>query len=384
MLKCENNHFMHIRDIKNINNDGRMVNAPSLFYVNNVLGAHLCADRLTLAIDGRQYVSTFESSLLDRSSSLTVLCSFAEQLLTETTNAVFTSDIGHIGKDGRSETVCITQALDERMIVQCYYRNQLMAKTMSAKTDNGYGYQNKNASEDLYELIFMDPPGGCSSRCDEQRNELIEQSLYLRWIDYETVYAVTTNMFLTLCNGSEPGYLADHFHTMYYQMLCLVIAQRVSLIAFQNELTEISRESRDRKQTKRLLQLQKNFSMFEASMFFEEITSQQQGIEMYRLMRNNFMIYTEAENVKTQISGLTESANTYHDSRINYIGFVLALICIPLSAIEAALAVLQFREDATLKNALCITAVCIVLTGAVIIGYQVYSKAVKKKRHHRH
>ena len=74
------------------------------------------------------------------------------------------------------------------------------------------------------------------------------------------------------------------------------------------------------------MNVQERFSTFESQLCFDEISSQEQAIELYDMFRSSFKIEGELENVKSQLEGLNHTADTYLELGFNKIGYIFALL----------------------------------------------------------
>jgi len=354
VLKCENRKYSSVTEVKNINEYGRRVILPAILDGDG----NLIADSLSLVIgEKEQYESNFSDVITNREIHLDALCKFMEDLLTDSTGLVFTSD-----KNCDKSDVLLMRALDDRMFVYTYLKDKAFIDEFCRKTEvNGedvkYEYQEMDKMKYLYGLMFVDPAGDCSCQDEQMCRELVENHLYKRWIDYGSIYSIVPQAAIMMTTG-EAAYLVDHFNTIYYQLSCFVLAQRVSLITFQRELTEISRVTKDYKRTKMLLDLRERFSVFEASMYYEEITAQEQGIELYKMFRECLSLEAEMENVKSQINGLSESADIYLDLNFNKIGSVLAIIAAVYSCMEILSGVFQGEDPYSVSARIWFTVGC--------------------------
>jgi hypothetical protein len=83
--------------------------------------------------------------------------------------------------------------------------------------------------------------------------------------------------------------------------------------------------------TSELTDIQNRFLSFQGQLCFDEISSEEQAIELYGMMKKQLFIDEELSVTKERISALYEAANTSSGSYLNVIATVFALISVALS-----------------------------------------------------
>lgn len=342
VMECENHGFDKqgnpqntLADVKNINDYGRRIYLP--FIPDNPYWS-ICADTLEIFVpdfakfktDFRLYIGKVVKSADKKSLiNLNHLSSFIKEILGFASKNQFSSKISD-----EKESVYIRPCLDDRMFVATLVndKNETDKFLGEFKKNDYYAYEKDiELSKSLYELVFVDPANGCSCQSKRMRENLLNEHLYKRWIDYGTMYGVAAQSLVMLFNG-EAEHLIGSFLTIYIRMACLCLAQRASLMLFQKETADISRLIH-KKENKislgtvtKLMDLQERFSAFESQICFAEITPQEQGVEMYSMFMKSFFIEKELENVKSQIDGLHDATDTYLDFGFNKIALIFTWI----------------------------------------------------------
>lgn len=69
------------------------------------------------------------------------------------------------------------------------------------------------------------------------RDSLLKEHTYERWAAYGTLYGMTAHSFVA-CTDWQPN--INSFLTQYYQICCIVLAQRASVLNFKDEIMELS------------------------------------------------------------------------------------------------------------------------------------------------
>lgn len=352
VFECENHKHQTISCAKDINNYGRRTVPPFLPNAGGEAYA-LTADLLAVDIPN---VKRFETNFLEflktinglsddeltRKTRLNYTAGFIHEILSYGCPYDFTSD------PYKENAIFIKSGLDDRMFVSsiiidrdfqakaCSYVKKCLNDKNSSQKDD---VENEQISKSLYECVFMDSEGGCTCPSQGMREDLMRDHLYTRWAEFGSLYGISAQSLVMLTSGDfEPG--INSFLTMYVQMVCLSLAQRASLVVFQDEVATISLQIHDKgnritkKTVRALMDLQERFSTFESQYCFQEVSSEEQAIEMYDKIQEFFFIDRSIKNVKSQMDGIHESTDTYLDFNFNKIGYTFTLIGALLSVEE--------------------------------------------------
>lgn len=267
------------------------------------------------------------------------------------------------------KTLFIESIIDDRMFVCCYSEDDnLMEKIckihsegsvegiLELKDDESkrksivqnikfdspseqYGYQaNYKIAKDLYEFIFVDENG---STCQDMFmiQDLLQKSLYTRWIDWGTVQAITHHSLMMLTTQTAPDYLLENHLELYVEMACMVLAQRASILQFQlfaSELTNgLEKDERglNQKRINYLLNLQERYITFQNQLLFFEVSPEEQAVELYKMLNEAMYIDEEKACLADQLESLYEATNVNQDSRFNFWATIFAIITLILAGI---------------------------------------------------
>lgn len=407
ILECENhgtdacgNSQRSFEDIKNINDYGRRISLP--FIPIEPSDYHtICADKLSVEIPG---IDTFDDnyyefakSLWKKESisgeiSLTHMCDFVKRILSYKSDLKFTSKWENSGNS--ENNVYIYPAVDDRMFVNCFVLDEDVANAMRAQENGDYAFlENDDLSKSLYEFAFIDPgkldyndKGNCTCRSSKMRRKLLEEHVYDRWADpdpesdFGTVYTVANQGLMALANGDEYGILSNPFLTEYVNMSSLCLVQKATLIHFQREASAISAgieesgKKINRKTILKLMNLQERFVAYQSQLSFTEVTPQEQGIEMYDLLRKFMFIDREQESLAKRLESLESAADTNLDFGFNKIALIFTIVAIVLSLCGDVLMNIFEDGNILLRSSCYISWVFgltlgISLAVAIIIGY---------------
>ena len=341
ILECENhgidadgNPQTELADINSINDYGRRINLPFIPTAPDYYS--ICADRLSVDIEG---IGCFEDNNLefakslknmndiDKALSMTHMCDFIKKLLGYGADVKFTSK-----PTEEKDYVYIYPALDDRMFVACSFFDKKTADRFNTKINGNYSFEeDEKISKALYGFAFIDPGDDCTCCDAKMRNELLREHIYTRWIDMGTLYTVA-NQGITMLINSYVDFLSDTFLTQTVQMCCLGLVQRATLIHFQREAAllsaniEKSGKKINKRTITRLMNLQERFVAYQSQLSFTEVTPQEQGIEVYELLRKFMFIDKENESLNDRIEKLEAAADTNLDFSFNKIALLFTII----------------------------------------------------------
>ncbi|MCR5264718.1 MAG: hypothetical protein K6D94_12645, partial [Clostridiales bacterium] len=317
----------NIEAVKNINDYGRRIALP--FIPNSGNGfANICADSLTIKLgNGMEFKSEYMDFAVNLDSEEKI---GSKVLLTHI--ATFIKLLFEYGNDYKFVTCStsdpdsfyILPAIDDRMYVDCWISDQDAAAAFSQWEND------KDVKDSLYELAFFDHSGGMSCKNAAAQERLLREHIYDRWIDDRNIYTITSQGMIGI-GGDDCGQsVVDSFLTIYVQMSCLCLVQRASLIHF-NQLTSILSASDGNCNIKmptisKIMNLQESFIAFESQLSFSDVTSQEQGVDIYDMMLKHMMIVRDKESLKETLDALYDASYINLDYRLSKWGGVFAVV----------------------------------------------------------
>ena len=179
--------------------------------------------------------------------------------------------------------------------------------------------------------------------------------------------------------------LVGYFRTHYARMVALVLMQRASILKFSDEVTRLSNLSgkQPEKLAKELDNFYKAYIQFVNQVYFREITAQDQGIELYKLLHDSLGIKDQVKDLDDEISELhnyatllDEKAQSNNLSLLTVLG---SLFLVP-SFIVGFFGMNLLPDD--LKNNrpyLAIVILIVVLIAVGLLGVLWLNKREKKK-----
>ena len=275
------------RDILNINQYGRRILPPFWSEVNAEKRQELSEYLEISGLDTEISKEDFKSYTVDEPWTAT---SMLDSLLKDLT-----------------DNLTLTPVIDDRMFVLSLYKNDDMSR-LSLSAADAYCNPSSPFSEFWYKYLFVDT---WSPTCqnNEMRRDLLRAHTYLRWQDWNSLYGVSRYSFVYLTNSGVPSYLVDYFMTTYARMMEIALVQRASVLCFSNEVTTLTKRGdwTLEKLSEHVDSLNEEYIRFINRMYFNELTSQDQGVELYGLIRQNLDIDSYVEELKDEIEKLHDT-----------------------------------------------------------------------------
>lgn len=275
------------RDILNINQYGRRILPPFWSEVNAEKRQELSEYLEISGLDTEISKEDFKSYTVDEPWTAT---SMLDSLLKDLTG-----------------NLTLTPVIDDRMFVMSLYKNDDMSR-LSLSAADAYCNPSSPFSEFWYKYLFVDT-GWPTCQNDEMMWDLLRSHTYLRWQKWNSLYGVSRYSFVYLTNSGVPSYLVDYFMTTYARMMEIALVQRASVLCFSNEVTTLTKRGdwTLEKLSEHVDSLNEEYIRFINRMYFNELTSQDQGVELYGLIRQNLDIDSYVEELKDEIEKLHDT-----------------------------------------------------------------------------
>lgn len=236
----------------------------------------------------------------------------------------------------------ISPVIDDRMFVVCWYGNNSLIGYLQ-KVNNKKQSYHYESSDLWYKYIFVDGKNiGIANQvmmCD-----LIENTTYPRWINWSTLFGISRYSLVCLTDCSSFAYdtIRVHMERIYYQIAVLLLAQRASIIKFDDEVATISKDVEPviedtkglDKLVKSVRQLDEKIIRFNNTICQQEVTPQEQGIEMFKMGLKNMEIESNLQILKEKVQDLfnfVDLANERETSKGIGIFTVLNAVFLPLA-----------------------------------------------------
>ena len=195
----------------------------------------------------------------------------------------------------------VRPTLDDRMFVVSSYCDNAKKYTtdfqmLSADTTD------EESVNQFYQYIFIDGPGSPGVANKGFQAELLKVHLYKRWIEYGTLYGLSRYSLVSYTTWDKV--LVDT-RTIYYKIAELCLLQRSSVIKFSEEVRRIAAMNENESRlSAHINDLYKNYIIFINKIYFRDITPQEQGIELYDMLREKMKIEKEVTDLDKEINEL--------------------------------------------------------------------------------
>ena len=213
-------------------------------------------------------------------------------------------------------------------------------------------------------LLNADGPGDQAGRiheCSHFEREWVAQRTYRRWLRYGTAYGYTDHSMAMLGaptpNNDPPTWL--HFGQMYFDQLLLMLYVRASLFRFSRELSLISARARGHRAgsasdrttfREKFARLRLDFDLFTNLYQFPLLSTQQQAVEMYSLLRHELDIGALYDEVEREIDGTHEMLELEATQQFTFVATILGVLGILgvfASVVQGAMSLAWFAGDAS-------------------------------------
>lgn len=229
----------------------------------------------------------------------------------------------------------IKPVLDDRMFTACLYRKNNyppLKKAFSHKSHENTSAANANKKKEcdtyrylepeiyrseanrLYQFVFLEDSITCCNI--HMLREKLKKHVLGRWIDWGTIHAAT-EYSLVCVTGENPDRVKDvinPFLTEYVNMVKLALIQRAIITSIEEETQRISDEinindngdlgTTSEMFLKKVEALWQKYIQFETQLYMPEVTFQEQGVELYDLIKNSLRIRELNEYLKDEITNL--------------------------------------------------------------------------------
>lgn len=189
-----------------------------------------------------------------------------------------------------------------------FYRNFDQNRSLAInKSFDGYGFI---ANDFWYKYIFVDGDAK-SCQCETMQEKLAEKHTYDRWVDYNTLYGVTRYSFNMISAplkelrkpSNNAAFVVEYFQTTYFKMVSLVLVQRSMILKYSKDINDYYSCEKNVIEGDKL-ESYPNYLRFINNYFFREISTQEQGIELYEMLLEQLRIENQAKELEKEYDEL--------------------------------------------------------------------------------
>lgn len=331
-------HRTSIDDIKLINDLGRRVSLP--FIPNDKNDPILCAEYIGI-VPKEECRDDIEEKSKDKITNFRKLIKeFYEKKDTISVenmhqyarfiDATLNCNLNHDKKN----TLDVHPTTDDRMFVISMIRDNYLSKQIG----NEDCRKKKSFEDKIYSIVYVDPREATCQH-DGMRQEQLNDALYPRWMDYGSLYGVTGYSFIgiTTSNPNINYNVVQPFYVEYLYMVSAVLAQKLSIMKFASKAEGIARNMKNSrfwrlwKGNKLTNELQEEYITFKNSLLVLEMTCQEQGVELYRLLQKQLRVDAEKDVFDEELHGLYEVVSTNISNNIGVLSLIFAIVAIVIA-----------------------------------------------------
>ena len=257
-------------------------------------------------------------------------CSYTNKTPSNQPAALITDMIHEVATN-----VVLKPVIDDRMFVQCWYKNDEWTKEFSSEET----YQGFLNSSQWYEFVFVDDLNGMSCQNKNMQQEIIKNATYERWQKWCSLYGVSRYSMVYLTHKStetDAPFLFSYFETMYARMAELILVEKASVLRFSAEVTNLSNMDVKSDFGRKVSSLYKEYIRFVNQIHFREVSAQDQGIELYQKLYDVMNLKNHVEKLDDEIEELYNYVSLGEDRKTNSTMSLLtriATIAVPMTVI---------------------------------------------------
>jgi hypothetical protein len=283
----------------------------------------------------------------------------------------------------------VEPVIDDRMFTLCYYENNDEMARIANCSPHSQSFSRNTLNNGAickdfwYKYVFVD--GGDNATCngDNMYKELLSRQTYSRWEHplWGTEYGVSKYSLVALTTETAPHFLLDYFETIYVRLAELVLCQRAALVLFSGEARKLAANGVKENNVNLSTELSNKYIQFINNFCYCEVTAQDQGVELYALLKSTLDIdHYEAslkENILQLHDRITEEYNRLSrksDEKREDLSLWLnkfAGFIIPITILTSLFGLGQLKKDGFCLNYVLVIA-AIVLIGGIIGGLCIY------------
>ena len=386
-------------NVNKINEYGRRINFPFLMESSHLL----CADWISVQFDGSKEIKEdflgtaknikkhIQGDEKGCRCSLNYVMKPIQDIL-DGGQKIITSNPAHRDKYGK---FLIKPCTDDRMFVCCAIQDAALSQELKGVGSEGISFlkdvnvrkadgdgDEATLSSRLYKLIFVENRLTCQDNTMKQ--ELLKACVYRRWINYGTVHGMTHHSFVMVNNGKDIPSI-NAFLTEYVQMAIRALAQRSVLLMLEDEAAEISNSFSDEnvishEELEEIERLQEKYVKIQNQLLLSEITVQEQGVELYEMLREQLYIKKNMDDLDGEMNNLRDISNIANarlerqsdadeENKFNMLGLLMGLL-----ALVEPLAMIFTKNDEDCWEGLVWFFISIIVVAVILFKYRPFKK----------
>ena len=347
ILEMYNKDYRNIESVKEINALGRQVSSP---FIPRDSRKILCAQEITWTFLPNPNDMEKTYSFKDKNDNFWKSDKSQEE--TDTITMDLLSKLV-MGKEKES-LYKLRPSIDDRMftcsLIQDNDASEYFTRDYKVELEKVELEKYNEVSKSLYEYIYIDKEGGCTAPTFSFRKEILEASLYHRWTESRTIYGASHTSFVGIVNEGDfaETIVTRPFLTQYVEIAILVLAQRASILRFQKQITSDL-------DNKKIKDLQNKYINYRNQLHFFELSSQEQGIELYELIRKQLYIEKEMEELEKNLVIVYEKSNIDSANKYSLFGVIIGAIAILSIVLDSTSFILNTKAETSFCLQFCLS-----------------------------
>ena len=335
-FKLINDEYDNFDDILKINDFGRRIypqylsadESKNTYSLDNVKNSFL-ADSITVNINGNCICDTFERFSDVKFAEFWKDPSNDQNLIPKYIKDIFPESF--LGDTGNYKILPI---VDDRMFVMSWYANDGLIESLKhIECDYGEYFYNYCINEDWYKYVFVDNDAVTNENYFFRKEELTK-STYGRWIDQGSLFGITNYSFVFLGKNEwfQKNVILKHIKTMYYRIAFLSLAQKATFLHFSERINEIDDSE--------AIGLHKKYLDFMNNVYFNEVTAQVQGIDLYNMLNEKMNLKERVRELQRDFKELSMNLELDFGHKLNVnvlILTIMSLLLLSLSTISTVM-----------------------------------------------
>lgn len=271
----------------------------------------------------------------------------------------------------------------------CNTTNVISQTNSSYQTERSFAF--KKSQSDIgflnndfwYMYVFADSSEKtCQNEIKQQ--QIIKNHTYDRWINFKTLYGISRYSFVVLSapinclKKVNSAFIATHFKTIYFKMVSLVLIQRSLILMNSKEINETFSEESD-KRTNNIDKKYGKYLEFINKYFHREISTQEQGIELYDMLIDHLRVEVQAKELEKEYQNLFSLIKIKRDEEQSkrMKGFTIIGTAFAIPTLLISLSDSSFFSDKTSWRSTLIFIIVMVSATACIMYGLLYRKENK-------
>lgn len=340
IFELENHECKSLDDVNEINEYGRRINLPILIASDGKKNVThpICADKISISFGNitftEDYVKTMNSigtdtAYLEKHIAMNYIMRPIQELLDGRGEDNGGYEVTANEEHQNNSVFYIKPCIDDRMFVCCLvrdddYSNKIkefdVARGEYRYLSDCYNFNAEGCATeigldlDIYKLMFIET--SVTSQSASMRHKLLKRCVYDRWIDYGTIHGVTHHSMVCLTSAYEGiiDSVINPFLTEYVQLAVLTVVQRAVILLLSDEASEVANgfagdEVITKEEIESIEKLQARYVTAQNQLLLAEVTVQEQGVEIYELLKKELYIKENIADLDSEISNLRDVAD---------------------------------------------------------------------------